>query len=239
MPSFGNFLSTDTIPSYKNSNHRRASKDEGVKEDIKVAEDRPILPPLEHPIAIFPGFASREVESIKLVERMMSLSGDSFYIETVPDKKPLLQVQGDALSLSGRKRCFNTRGDHLFTIRKELFSIPRSYYAEDPEGTRFFDIEGKFSLKGSKAVGLFTYVNPKTGDKEEARLVMKGNFFDTKADIVDEKTGATVAVINRKFFNVRELIGGQQTYVVTIAPGMDMAMIAAMCICLDERRNEK
>lgn len=67
---------------------------------------------------------------------------------------------------------------------------------------------------------------------------MKGDFFDRKADITDEATGQTVATIDRKFFNARELLGGQQTYIVTCAAGIDMAIICAMCICLDERRNE-
>jgi len=68
---------------------------------------------------------------------------------------------------------------------------------------------------------------------------MKGNFFDTKADITDEATKQPVATINRKFFNLREVFFGQQTYAVTIAPNVDMAVIAAMCICLDERENER
>jgi uncharacterized protein YxjI len=68
---------------------------------------------------------------------------------------------------------------------------------------------------------------------------MKGNFFDTSCDITDEATKQPVAVIRRRVLNARELIGGQQTYEVTIAPNVDMAIIVAMCICLDERRNEK
>ena len=67
---------------------------------------------------------------------------------------------------------------------------------------------------------------------------MKGDFFDTMANITDEATGQIVATIDRQFFNARQLLGGQQTYVVTIAPNVDMAIIVAMCVCLDERRND-
>lgn len=69
--------------------------------------------------------------------------------------------------------------------------------------------------------------------------MMKGDFFDTSADITCETTGQLVATIDRKFFNAREIFGGQQTYVVTVAPNVDMTLVAAMCICLDERKNEK
>lgn len=117
-------------------------------------------------------------------------------------------------------------------------SDTRLQYAEDPQGTKFFEVQGKWSFGSSKAVGVFSYKDQKTGQLREGRLAMKGDFFDRKADIKDEATGQTVATIDRKFFNARELLGGQQTYVVTCAPGIDMAIICAMCICLDERRNE-
>jgi uncharacterized protein YxjI len=69
-------------------------------------------------------------------------------------------------------------------------------------------------------------------------LLMKGNFFDSKAEITNTATGQAVATIDRQFLNAAQLIGGAQTYVVTIQPGVDMAVIAAMCICLDEKRND-
>ena len=67
---------------------------------------------------------------------------------------------------------------------------------------------------------------------------MKCNFLDTSAEIVDENTGATVARIDRKLFNLSEAFLGLQTYHLTVAPGVDMALLVAMCICLDEKNNE-
>jgi uncharacterized protein YxjI len=76
------------------------------------------------------------------------------------------------------------------------------------------------------------------GGKQES-LLMKGDFFDSYADITDESNGMVVARIDRKFLNASQVLFGQQTYGITIAPGVDMAIIVAMCICLDEMRNEK
>ena len=67
---------------------------------------------------------------------------------------------------------------------------------------------------------------------------MKGNWLDMTANIIDTSTGMTVARIDRKFLTGREILFGQQTYAVTVAPGVDMALIAALCICLDEKNNE-
>ena len=68
---------------------------------------------------------------------------------------------------------------------------------------------------------------------------MKGNWRDRRGEITDDTSGAIVAQIDRKGFNSRSLIFGQDTYAVVVAPGMDMAITAAMCICLDEKNNEK
>ena len=47
-----------------------------------------------------------------------------------------------------------------------------------------------------------------------------------------------VAHIDRKMapFSVKF---NKQQYGVTVAPGVDMALVAALCICLDEKHNEK
>ncbi|KAL1647989.1 hypothetical protein SLS58_002313 [Diplodia intermedia] len=191
------------------------------------------LPPYPTPLGLFPSFIARQAEPLVLKEKVMSLSGDSFSIKTV-DGRAILQVKGEYFSLSGRKHVMDMQGNVLFTIRKEHFSIPTCYYAEDPSGKRLLEVQSKWSFGSSKAICSFT----STHGKQE-KLMMKGNFFDTTADITDEVTGQLVATIDRKFFNAREMFGGQQTYVVTVAPNVDMTVIAAMCICLDEKRNEK
>lgn len=65
---------------------------------------------------------------------------------------------------------------------------------------------------------------------------MKGKWLDTRAEIVAESQGnAVVAHMDRKLLSGKDIFFGQQTYGVVVAPGMDMALVAAMCICLDDR----
>lgn len=89
-------------------------------------------------------------------------------------------------------------------------------------------------MGGSKAIGSFT-----NSSGQPIELLMKGDFFSIKADITIVSTGQVVASIDRQFANAAQIIGGQQTYVVTIQPGVDMAIIVAMCICLDEKKEKK
>jgi uncharacterized protein YxjI len=60
-----------------------------------------------------------------------------------------------------------------------------------------------------------------------------GQWIDRHATI---KLGdVLVAEITRSFFNARQFFGDAQTYYVTIAPGMDFSLIAAIAVALDER----
>lgn len=48
-----------------------------------------------------------------------------------------------------------------------------------------------------------------------------------------------VATIQRQFLNARELLGNAQTYQVMVAQNVDLALIAGLCVCLDEARNDQ
>ena len=48
-----------------------------------------------------------------------------------------------------------------------------------------------------------------------------------------------MAQIDRELFNARQLLGDRSSYAVTVAPGVDIALIVAMVVCLDERRDQK
>ena len=80
-----------------------------------------------------------------------------------------------------------------------------------------------------------TFTNAST--KAPVELIIKGDWFDRSAKIT--MGDVVVATIGRSYFNMREVFGGQQTYYVTVAPGVDLAMMAAICVCLDEKENEK
>ena len=59
------------------------------------------------------------------------------------------------------------------------------------------------------------------------------------AKMLTARVGVVVARINRKLLSGRDVLFGQQTYGVEIAPGVDMALMAALAICLDESQNDK
>lgn len=194
-----------------------------------------LLPPVPKPIGVFPQFFAQQPETIVLKEHVLSLTGDSFSIK-LANGTPILQVEGKVMSISGRKKVSDMAGNHLFNIVKEHFHIHTTFAVEDPQGKKLMEVKSSFALLGSKATATFT--SSQTGQEES--LQMKGNWFDSSADITDNNQGGVVvARIDRKLLSGKDIFFGQQTYAVQIAPGVDMALIAAMCICLDEKNNEK
>ncbi|KAH8701310.1 tubby C-terminal-like domain-containing protein [Phaeosphaeriaceae sp. PMI808] len=192
------------------------------------------LTPVPQPIALFPAFIATQPETLVLKEKVLSLSGDSFSIK-LANGTPILQVEGKVMSISGRKKVRNMAGEDLFSIVKKHFHIHSTYVVESATGEALCEVKSAFKLVGSKATATFTshMGQPQT-------LTMNGNWFDTTADITDStQGGAVVARIDRKMLSGKDLFFGQQTYGVQVAPGVDLALITALCICLDEKNNEK
>ncbi|ATY66449.1 DUF567 domain [Cordyceps militaris] len=203
-----------------------------------MSQQQPVqLPALAHPIGQFSHTVSTGTETMILQEKVLSLSGDSFDVKTI-DGRPLFKVQGRHATLSGRKSVSDVAtGTHLYDIVKEHFHLHATYVAETPDKRKFLEIKSSMKLFGSKATATFTAPDGRT-----FVMAMRGNWRDSKADIVlgeDASQGPVVARIDRQFFNKREFFGGQQTYAVTVAPGMDLALAVALCIALDEKNNEK
>lgn len=92
----------------------------------------------------------------------------------------------------------------------------------------------KLTAVGTKMSAQFT--NAITGQPGE--LSVKGDMFGMGATVMLNDS-TPVAQISRQYLNAREVFTSNQTYYVTCAPGVDLALIAAICICFDEAKNEQ
>lgn len=198
------------------------------------------LQPINPAIGCFAQFTNPNQETKLIIkEKVMSITGDAFDIKLDPQNgqppHPVFKV--DPSWITSRKSFHDVNGNHLFDVKKEHFHLVHNYFkAVDPNGTKFFEVKSGFSLVGSKATATFTSA---AGGKEET-LVMKGNWRDSTADIVDETRNAVVARITRKsmFKSFTTFATGQNEYGLTVAPGVDFALMAALCVCFDELNNE-
>lgn len=91
-----------------------------------------------------------------------------------------------------------------------------------------------FTVLGSKTEITFTNVSGR-----EETLVIEGDYKARGGELKHERTGLTVAVIEKKKSDIREIFGGgKKQYAVTVAENVDLSLIAGVCVAADECRNE-
>ncbi|KAF2720326.1 DUF567-domain-containing protein, partial [Polychaeton citri CBS 116435] len=193
----------------------------------------PAFAPFEPPLGPQPNNASfymPQQVTLAMKEKVFSLSGDDFTVQTA-DGAGVLKCKGKTLSIRDRKVFTDMQDNEIFTIKNKMLSLHKSFYGESPQGHNF-EVKGHFKLMGSKSTVEFQNAS----DSSTVELSVKGDWIDRSAKIT--LGDRPVAEIARKFLNVREIFGGQQTYYVTVAPNVDLSLIAAICVCLDERQNE-
>ncbi|MCJ1392381.1 hypothetical protein MMC18_005248 [Xylographa bjoerkii] len=179
------------------------------------------LPPLPHHLGVLPGYYATQPTTLVMREKIMSFTGDDYHIKST-DGASVLRVRGTVMSLSDRTEVLDNQGQLLFTVRRQIFSLLKNYYAEDPNGNKFLTVDGEFSFGRNKAS--INFIN--SSDQQQVQLKMKGDWLDMTTEI---KLGDTVvARIDREMRTGWQILGGPQTYFVTVAPNVDLALMVAM-----------
>ncbi|KAI5803621.1 tubby C-terminal-like domain-containing protein [Peziza echinospora] len=207
------------------------------KSAIKNAQQEP-LQNAPYPIGVTPNYIANNETVLKLREKTWSLSGDSFDITTAQDNLPVFKCTGSVMSLHSKKLFTDSNKNPLLTISKKLLTIHTIFevYRGDATDELLFTVRSHWNpLGGAKMTISFTNVH----DKQPIELKINGDFFDRNAKITLGEGGQVVGRIDRNFATLGEVFGDQQTYFLRVAPGVDGLMLAAVCVCLDEKANDK
>jgi uncharacterized protein YxjI len=159
-------------------------------------------PPLG-PQAPNPAFYSPNQVTLQLKEKVFSLTGDDFTVQTV-DGFPVCKVKGKLISLHGKKVFTDMAGQELFELKSKTLALFKSFTATSAVGHNF-EVKGHFSIGKSKSTCHFRNF----ANGQDIELEIRGDWFDRSAVI--SYNGATVATISRSFVNVREVFGDKQT----------------------------
>ncbi|MCJ1402046.1 hypothetical protein MMC11_005265 [Xylographa trunciseda] len=186
-----------------------------------VVPEKAQLPPLPSHLGVLPGYYANQPTTLVMREKIMSFTGNDYHIKTTEGASVLI-VRGTAMSISDRTEVLDNQGQHLFTVRRQLFSFLKNYYAEDPNGNKFLTVDGEFSFGRNKAS--INFIN--SSDQQQVQLNMKGDWLDLTTEI---KLGNTVvARIDREMRTGWQILGGPQTYFVAVAPNVDLALMVAL-----------
>lgn len=177
------------------------------------------------------------------------------------DGAPVVTCSAKFFSMSGRRAILDPQGKKLFEMTEIFFSWRMTFVGKDDEGNVLFQLKRRSScewallrpprlkvrcqrhksrprwpltsVSSSKMEVEFT--NIATG--QPVRLLVKGDWRARNA-IIEIENGEPVAQIKRTVWDVRNILQDKQTYFVDVAPGVDLALIAAVCIGLDEMEND-
>jgi uncharacterized protein YxjI len=223
-----------------------------------VAPSIPQLPPPPYQMGLLPHYV-RHASPIALSIRRhrVPFLPDDFTIKDAVTRQRIFAVRAQFLSLSRRKTLNDHADKPLFEICSMSGTFRKSF-----DGYQYGNRRANLFIV--KKAGLF---NPKleisftnhVADGRQEKLVLRGRWLSRDAEITTQ-AGVVVAKISREysFCECRQLGArlmqamliqcsidflavfavSSQTYGVVIAPGVDAALIAAICVCLDEAYND-
>ncbi|KAJ4387343.1 hypothetical protein N0V93_007934 [Gnomoniopsis smithogilvyi] len=198
------------------------------------------LPRIQPPVGHHSQFINlQQPVNLILKEKVLSLTGDAFDIKVDPGngQAPFPICKVDPSLLTSKKSFYDMQGTQLFELRKEHFHLVHEYMKlVDANGQKFGEFKKNFKVGfGSKFT--ITLTSPSGATQV---LVMEGNWRDSVAEIKLEGTGSVCARIHRKSMlkSLSTFLFDQNSYMVTVAPGVDQVVVAAMCIVFDEWENE-
>lgn len=183
------------------------------------------------PLAIVGGgrWTTNEPVDLVLKEKVFSLGGDGFTI-TDHAGNGVFSVKGSFMSMSERKTLKDMEGGAIATLGEAFISLHKTQKVFDPDGNLLFALKKK-SMIQLLSSNMEVFLND---DNNQPDFEIKGNFHAKDFTVTHVATNQEVAKITRESFNARNFITGQDTYVVQVPTGGDVAFAILVAIAADE-----
>ncbi|CAK9784691.1 hypothetical protein CC85DRAFT_282883 [Cutaneotrichosporon oleaginosum] len=177
----------------------------------------PMLYPAPTQLEVVPGFAIGSQVTLILKESL-----DNFSIRDI-DNQPVLSLKS-RFGFARRKDFIDNYGHTVFSLKEKKYA----FTGLDSSQREVLTVHSPVVTADTKLDA--TFVNTFTHTPET--VTIQGRW---PGDIVEVFWhGHLIAVIMRRLTK-RDILG-QNTYILTIAPNVDICLMAALCICVDERR---
>ncbi|KAI8914052.1 tubby C-terminal-like domain-containing protein [Powellomyces hirtus] len=171
----------------------------------------------------------------------LSWSGDDYSIKDAHTDTPCFQVEGKMKSIKAKKTFLDAYGEPAFNMKLQLTSLVRKHivYKGTDSTSQLFKIETKFALKPN----LYIHFNNLV-DGVPCELGCKGDWRARQCvlwldrGMKGKENRVVVGHISSSALNAAKQLFDKQTYFLRIAPGVDMALMVAICVALDVEVNE-
>ncbi|KAL1413746.1 hypothetical protein Q8F55_001528 [Vanrija albida] len=188
-------------------------KSEGSKELVAI----------DPPVGVLPGYVRREPSVLYMRSKIFSLKDTEFPI-TDGNGDVVVRVTAPSLSFKFRRDILDDAGNVLFKLHCPPLRLLAKVIAMDADDREVFVVENRFTVK-TKMTVTFTNYN----SKQKETLHLEGDMLGRSADI-RLADGRVVAQLDRQLFKKGEITSNKESYFVWIAPGVDLALLASLCV---------
>lgn len=167
-----------------------------------------------------------------LKEKVLSLSGDSFSVKDGSGKTHY-KVEGKIVTLRDKKVLSDSHGHKLYRMKESLISLrSRQQILDAKTGRTVVTLrqKGFIPMLGTSTV----LVWKGDSDSGEPWLSCKGNLLRKNFTIIDKRSGHEVCSVQRKGFNLKNILFEKDTYVAKVAAGVDSALMVFLVVAIDE-----
>jgi len=203
---------------------------------LKDYSSKPVQSPPCQIVGVEQRFVFQQPITLVLDEKR-SFSGDDFKIKD-ENGVSYFKCKGKALSLRDKKVIYDLYDNPILNIQENLFygSGQRIYAGKSTDKELGKLSRKKLSIKKNKYE--YTFTNLATNKVEV--LDLKCDFFGCSCGIFygKEKEGAPMICSITKTKKMLSFISNYDHYRITVAPGVDAALMVALTICFDELKNE-
>ncbi|EJT50740.1 hypothetical protein A1Q1_08115 [Trichosporon asahii var. asahii CBS 2479] len=200
------------------------------KKKEEEPEPIPLLDPVEPPISVFPNMTRDRQVSLEYRQKLMTMKTEDFTVFDSDNDEPIVTVTGPAMYARKFKTVTLPNGEPLFKMRVKLAAVNLRIICEDAErGTEFFQINREWAFK------LNLRQNLTVGDSPTLHLV--GSAGGSQAKVTLKDSGQLVAVLDRVRWG-KEGMQNKLTYRMAVAPGVDLALITALCLAWDKAKED-
>ncbi|KAL2174130.1 tubby C-terminal-like domain-containing protein [Thermothelomyces heterothallicus CBS 202.75] len=169
------------------------------------------------------------------VEEMLN----NFTIKDTATNKTFMRSKAKKLSMRGRMKVYDGNNNLLFDIIQKPFRMRPTFSIRGQDKGEIMRV--KF---GAMSISRTAHAKFTTAEGQPVKFTMKSSLVGgMSADIVQEPSKRPVAHVKRKMIGSGKTLLrtalGQDTYHVTVQPGVDAALIVAMCICWDTKKEQQ
>jgi uncharacterized protein YxjI len=160
------------------------------------------------------------------------MTGDSFEIKDYTGRI-VFKVDGKFFTLHQKKALQDAHGNELVSIQAKILSLHKTQHICSPDGAQLAEVKKKKLIE-------FVHHNAEITTTDGQEFSISGDFLAKNFHITDVSGGSgEIATVNRDIVNFRNFLTDQDTYALHVKPGVDLAFMVAICICVDELFNDK